>query len=70
MTSTTPALPRPLALPDFPWDSLVPYRRRAAEHPEGTVDLSIGTPVDPTPALAREARGPAGDRGGWEKFFR
>ncbi|MCL3792264.1 succinyldiaminopimelate transaminase, partial [Actinomyces sp. 186855] len=48
MTSTTPALPRPLALPDFPWDSLVPYRRRAAEHPGGTVDLSIGTPVDPT----------------------
>ncbi|MGK2349205.1 succinyldiaminopimelate transaminase [Actinomyces sp. W5033] len=65
MTSTTPALPRPLALPDFPWDSLVPYRRRAAEHPEGTVDLSIGTPVDPTPALAREALAAASDAPGY-----
>lgn len=38
-------------LPEFPWDSLVPYRSLAAEHPGGMLDLSIGTPVDPTPAL-------------------
>ena len=66
MTSATPStspaassarrsLPRPLALPDFPWDSLAPYRARAAEHPGGVVDLAVGTPVDDTPDLAREA---------------
>lgn len=42
-------------LPDFPWDSLAPYRARAAEHPHGAIDLSVGTPVDPTPAVVREA---------------
>ncbi|QPL05740.1 MULTISPECIES: succinyldiaminopimelate transaminase [Actinomyces] len=65
MTSTNPALPRPTALPDFPWDSLTPYRRRAAEHPDGTVDLSIGTPVDPTPEIARRALAAASDAPGY-----
>lgn len=56
MTGPRPALlPRPLALPDFPWDSLIPYRRLAAQHPDGVVDLAVGTPVDPTPQVAREA---------------
>ena len=40
---------------DYPWDSLIPYREQAAAHPGGTVDLSIGTPVDPTPAPVQEA---------------
>ena len=42
---------RPLrALPDFPWDRLAPATRRGRrQHPDGIVDLSIGTPVDPTP---------------------
>ncbi|MCF2705958.1 succinyldiaminopimelate transaminase [Arcanobacterium haemolyticum] len=43
------------ALPDFPWDSLVPVRQRAAQHPRGAVDLTIGTPVDPVPAAIQEA---------------
>lgn len=34
-------------LPDFPWDSLNEAKRRAAAHPGGIVDLSVGTPVDP-----------------------
>ena len=34
-------------LPDYPWDTLAPYRERAGQHPDGVVDLSIGTPVDP-----------------------
>ena len=51
----SPHLPRRLALPDFPWDSLRPYRERAAEHPDGVVDLAVGTPVDPTPEIARNA---------------
>lgn len=45
----------PGALPDFPWDSLEPYRARASSHPDGIVDLSVGTPVDPTPELIRAA---------------
>lgn len=40
-------------LPDFPWDTLAPARARASAH--GLVDLSIGTPVDPTPAVITDA---------------
>lgn len=43
------------ALPDFPWDALVPYREKAARHPAGIVDLAIGTPVDPVPASIQAA---------------
>ena len=44
-----------LSLPDFPWDSLEPYRERAQAHPEGVIDLSVGSPVDPSPSLATDA---------------
>ncbi|MBF4463486.1 MULTISPECIES: succinyldiaminopimelate transaminase [unclassified Rathayibacter] len=49
------------ALPDYPWDLMVPFSRLAAEHPDGLVDLSIGSPVDPTPAPIREALARATD---------
>lgn len=52
-------------LPDFPWDSLAPHRARAAEHPDGVVDLSVGTPVDPTPAVVRDALAAAADAPGY-----
>ena len=42
-------------LADYPWDAVVPYRERAAQHPDGLVDLSIGSPVDPTPEIVRRA---------------
>lgn len=42
-------------LPDYPWDAMQPYAKQAAAHPEGIVDLSIGSPVDPTPAVITEA---------------
>jgi len=42
-------------LPDFPWDHLVPYAERARGHAEGIVDLSVGTPVDPTPEVVQQA---------------
>jgi succinyldiaminopimelate transaminase len=42
-------------LPRFPWDALEPYKVRALAHPGGIVDLSVGTPVDPVPDVAREA---------------
>ncbi|AHU89484.1 N-succinyldiaminopimelate aminotransferase [Trueperella pyogenes] len=43
------------SLPDFPWDSLIPARNRAAEYPGAVCDLTIGTPVDDTPELIRTA---------------
>ena len=49
-------MPRtPLALPDFPWDALVPFGDVARRHPDGIVDLSVGSPVDPTPAVITDA---------------
>ena len=49
-------MPRtPLELPDFPWDSLVPFGDVARSHPHGIVDLSVGSPVDPTPEIIRDA---------------
>jgi succinyldiaminopimelate transaminase len=54
-------------LPDFPWDLLAPHGRRAAEHPGGLVDLSIGTPVDPTPAVIRDALAAASDAPGYPR---
>jgi succinyldiaminopimelate transaminase len=50
-------------LPDFPWDTIAAPRAIAEAHPGGIVDLSIGTPVDPTPeramlALSRAANSP------------
>ncbi|MDQ4010302.1 MAG: succinyldiaminopimelate transaminase [Actinomycetota bacterium] len=44
-----------LNLPDFPWDSLNGAIRRAAQHPGGAVDLSVGTPVDPVPDVVQAA---------------
>ena len=55
-------MPRtPLVLPDFPWDTLEPYAQRARAHPDGFIDLSVGSPVDPTPAIVREALSAATD---------
>ncbi|NYD78407.1 succinyldiaminopimelate transaminase [Arthrobacter cupressi] len=34
---------------------MAPYKTIAANHPDGPVDLSLGTPVDPTPLIIREA---------------
>ena len=44
-----------LSLPDYPWEAMAPYLARAAAHPGGVANLSIGTPVDPTPALIQDA---------------
>ena len=44
-----------LTLPDFPWDSLESHRARASAHPEGLIDLSIGSPIDSTPTVATKA---------------
>jgi aspartate/methionine/tyrosine aminotransferase len=44
-----------IKLPDFPWDLLAPYGAKAREHADGIIDLSVGTPVDPTPDFIQEA---------------
>lgn len=49
----------------YPWDALEPVRARAALHPGGLVDLSIGTPVDSTPALVQRALAAASDAHGY-----
>jgi succinyldiaminopimelate transaminase len=52
-------------LPDFPWDTLAGHAARARAHPGGIVDLSVGTPVDPTPPLVRQALSAAADAPGY-----
>jgi succinyldiaminopimelate transaminase len=52
-------------LPDFPWDQLASYAASARAHPDGVVDLSIGTPVDPTPAVVQDALRAAADSPGY-----
>jgi len=42
-------------LADYPWDAVAPYAERARSHPGGLVDLSIGSPVDATPAVVADA---------------
>ena len=42
-------------LPEYPWEQLKPYSAKAALHERGAVDLSVGSPVDPTPVIIQEA---------------
>lgn len=48
-------------LADYPWDAVAPYAAHARAHPDGIVDLSIGSPVDPTPDVVRAALSAATD---------
>ena len=49
------------ALPDYPWDAMAPYVEQAGRHPEGPLNLSIGSPVDPSPQSVRDALAAATD---------
>lgn len=42
-------------LPEYPWEQLKPYSAKAALHERGAVDLSVGSPVDPTPSIIQDA---------------
>jgi succinyldiaminopimelate transaminase len=44
---------------------LAPAKARAAKHPDGLVDLSVGTPVDPVPAPVQAALAAAADAPGY-----
>ena len=48
-------------LADYPWDAVAPYAARARAHVDGICDLSIGSPVDPTPEVVRRALAEATD---------
>jgi len=52
-------------LPDFPWDTLADATAKARAHPDGIVDLSIGTPVDHTPEVAQQALAGASNAPGY-----
>lgn len=54
-----------LILPEYPWTALAPYTAKAAEHPDGPVNLSIGTPVDPTPQIVIDALRAGADAPGY-----
>ncbi|PKW26189.1 succinyldiaminopimelate transaminase [Phycicoccus duodecadis] len=67
-----------LTLPDFPWDSLAAAKERARAFSDpslgegagtGLVDLSVGTPVDPTPSLVRQALAEAADAPGYPQTY-
>jgi succinyldiaminopimelate transaminase len=51
----------PLDLPEFPWNALASFAETARAHEGGIVDLSVGSPVDPTPTLVRDALAAATD---------
>lgn len=67
MTSVASPLTGPVSgrLPDFPWDRLTSYAATARSHADGIVDLSVGTPVDPTPEVAQAALRAAADNPGY-----
>ncbi len=52
-------------LPDFPWDTIAGDDALARSHPDGICDLSVGTPVDPTPEIAQQALTAASDAPGY-----
>ncbi|MBV9091284.1 MAG: succinyldiaminopimelate transaminase [Mycobacteriaceae bacterium] len=52
-------------LPVFPWDTLADASALARRHPDGIVDLSVGTPVDPVAAVIRDALSAASASSGY-----
>lgn len=52
-------------LPQFPWDQLAGAGQIARAHPQGLVDLSVGTPVDRVPGPVRAALADASNAPGY-----
>jgi len=52
-------------LPVFPWDTLSDATALARSHPDGIVDLSVGTPVDPVAPVIRDALAAASSAPGY-----
>jgi succinyldiaminopimelate transaminase len=53
------------SLPVFPWDTLADVTALARAHPDGIVDLSVGTPVDLVAPLIRDALAAASSAPGY-----
>ena len=53
------------SLPVFPWDTLADVTALARSHPEGIVDLSVGTPVDEVAPVIRDALAAASSAPGY-----
>lgn len=53
------------SLPEFPWDTLADAKALAGAHPDGVVDLSVGTPVDPVAPVIQEALAAASSSPGY-----
>ena len=51
--------------PVYPYDKLAALAALAAEHEGGAVDLSVGTPCDPPPAIVLEALASSGTERGY-----
>ena len=60
-----PRRPVSAALPVFPWDTLAEVTATARAHPDGIVDLSVGTPVDPVAPVIRDALAAASGEPGY-----
>ncbi|GGG78033.1 succinyldiaminopimelate transaminase [Corynebacterium pelargi] len=57
--------PSSSTLPDFPWNSLEPAKAQASQHPEGLINLSVGSPVDDVAPGIQLALAEAGAAGGY-----
>ena len=55
--------------PEFPWDTIAAAKETASAYRGGIVDLSIGTPVDPTPGVAQEALTAASNSPGYPAVY-
>lgn len=53
------------ALPSFPWDTIAGYKAQAERHPDGIINLSVGSPVDRVPVPIRAALADASDAPGY-----
>lgn len=52
-------------MPVFPWDTLADVTAKARAHPDGIVDLSVGTPVDDVADVIRDALAAASSAPGY-----
>jgi len=52
-------------LPDFPWDTITEQAALARAHPDGLVDLSVGTPVDQVPEAVMAALSSVAEQPGY-----
>lgn len=58
-------LPKTFDLPRFPWDTLAEVTALAQAHPDGAVDLTIGSPADSVAAPTQQALAESADAHGY-----